>query len=110
MAPQTEAEVFWYLHLTPAEQGLVASLRQALTSQAALLPSLADDISLARFLRARAWDVAKAAKMYVKMGKLRAEHGLERLAIASATALSPAHPLQPQLLHLHPHFYHKTDR
>ena len=66
MAPQSEADAFWYLppHLSAAQHAAMDALRARLVAANALAPSLGDDLSLLRFLKARNWDVNKAAVMY----------------------------------------------
>lgn len=60
----TEVQVFWYQEgvLSEENERKVAELKQQLG--ALLVPGLDDRISLLRFLKARHWNVAKAAKMY----------------------------------------------
>lgn len=64
-----EKEVFWYLeqNLSPEQHQKLAQMRQELEQAGDLLPAatlLADDMTLLRFLNARAWCVHKAVKMY----------------------------------------------
>ena len=69
-AAATPPEVFWYLHLTPAQKEALRELTAALNSE--LVPGLDDANTLLRFLKARAWCPAKAAKMYrVSDGRAR---------------------------------------
>lgn len=108
---QTERDVFWYLHLTPEQAAMVPALRAALASlppDQGLVAGLDDDVTMARFLQARDWDIRKSVKMYVGMRRLRAEHGLDSLAVPSVSSPAP-HPQYQRLLDLYPHFYHKTD-
>jgi hypothetical protein len=59
-----EAEVYWWSEENVSEENeaKVSELRQTLG--ALLVPGLDDGVSLLRFLKARHWNVAKAAKMY----------------------------------------------
>ena len=52
-AAATPPEVFWYLHLTPAQKEALRELTAALNSE--LVPGLDDANTLLRFLKARAW-------------------------------------------------------
>jgi hypothetical protein len=60
----TEAQVYWWReeNLSEENEAKVSELRQALG--ALLVPGLDDRVDLLRFLKARHWNVAKAAKMY----------------------------------------------
>jgi hypothetical protein len=60
----TEAQVYWWLeeNLSEENEAKVSELRQTLG--ALLVPGLDDRVDLLRFLKARHWNVAKAAKMY----------------------------------------------
>lgn len=59
-----EAQVYWWLeeNVSAENEAKVTELRQALG--ALLVPGLDDRVSLLRFLKARHWNVVKAAKMY----------------------------------------------
>lgn len=64
-----EQAVFWYLeeHLSPEKYQKLLHLREELEKANALLPAetgLSDNLTLLRFLKARAWSVHKAVKMY----------------------------------------------
>lgn len=67
MAPQPERDAFWYLpqHLSVEHAAALGQLKAALRQRCvALAPTCDDDLSLLRFLKARHWDVARAAQMY----------------------------------------------
>jgi hypothetical protein len=63
---QSEAEAFWYAapHLSKEHQQALAQLRSELQTRGCLAPTVDDDPSLLRFLKARGWSVERAAKMY----------------------------------------------
>lgn len=64
-----EKAVFWYLdeNLSPEQKEKLQHLREELEQSCSILPAetgLADDNTLLRFLKARQWNVHRAAKMY----------------------------------------------
>lgn len=68
MAPkgQSEADAFWYVppHLSKEHQQALAQLRAELLRRGCAAPTVDDDLSFLRFLKARQWNVHKAAQMY----------------------------------------------
>ncbi|WIA35465.1 hypothetical protein OEZ86_003902 [Tetradesmus obliquus] len=100
----TEAEVYWWLegNVSEENEAKVSELRQTLG--ALLVPGLDDRVSLLRFLKARHWNVAKAAKMYQAMATWRTEHEVDQLLDGFEF-----HEL-PLVRKHYPHFYHKTDK
>ncbi len=72
-AVQTETEAFWYLNLTAEQQAAHDNFLKHLTEVKALLPGHDDRFTLLRFLKARQWDVGRAAIMYQTMVKWRME-------------------------------------
>ena len=63
-ARATPPAEFWYLHLTEPQKAALQELTIVLNAENALLPGLDDACTLLRFLKARQWCPAKAAKMY----------------------------------------------
>lgn len=66
--------MFWYLpeNLEKEQLAKLVELRAELEGAAAVLPSdtgLSDDMTLVRFLKARQWNVHRAAKMYQVRGQ-----------------------------------------
>lgn len=61
---QKPEDVFWYLHLKPTQEKALEELTAHLE-----LAGVAheDKLTLLRFLKARQWDVLKAAVMYKEM-------------------------------------------
>lgn len=102
----SDPEVFWYLpqHLSAGQKAALAQLRAALTARALLIPTLDDDLTLLRFLKARAWDAPKAAEMYANMADWRAANGVDALVG------SFKFPERAAVRLLYPMFFHKTDR
>lgn len=79
----TEAEVYWWLegNVSEENEAKVSELRQTLG--ALLVPGLDDRVSLLRFLKARHWNVGKAAKMYqvIHLAALQADAAMPGAAV-----------------------------
>lgn len=95
MPPQSEADAFWYLppQLTTEQHALCSALRARLGGAGALVGGLDDDLSLLRFLKGRAWDVPKAAAMYMVCRRAwrRHAHGAARLMLHRAACACSVH-------------------
>lgn len=76
---QTEVEAFWYLNLTPEQAAAYERFREHLTQAEALLEGHDDRWTLLRFLKARQWDVERAAVMYGHMADWRRQHKPDEL-------------------------------
>jgi len=102
-----EAAVFWYLqeNLSPEQKQKLVELRQELEQSDVLLAEagLADDNALLRFLKARQWNVHRAAKMYQAMAAWRQEQHLDQV-------MNEQFPELPLVRQRYPQFFHKTDR
>lgn len=75
--------------------------REAIQSQ--LSVAAPNDSTLARFLKARKFDIPKALEMYSKYLQWRQEFGTDQI-------MSFRVPELPQIKENYPHGYHKTDR
>lgn len=76
---QTEADAFWYMNLTPEQERTHDKFLQHLKETNALYAGQDDRWTLLRFLKARQWDIQRAAVMYNTMTKWRREHGTDQL-------------------------------
>ncbi|GLI68592.1 hypothetical protein VaNZ11_013062 [Volvox africanus] len=101
---QTETEAFWYLNLTSEQQAAYDKLLEHLKEARGLHKGHDDRFTLLRFLKARQWDVQRAAAMYQNMVKWRidqhADHLYETFVFAE----------REEVLRHYPHFYHNTDK
>ncbi|GIL72327.1 hypothetical protein Vretimale_3992 [Volvox reticuliferus] len=101
---QTETEAFWYLNLTSEQQAAYDKLLEHLKETRGLHKGHDDRFTLLRFLKARQWDVHRAAAMYQNMVKWRIEQHADHLY---ETFMFPE---REEVLRYYPHFYHNTDK
>ncbi|GLC35857.1 hypothetical protein PLESTB_000513000 [Pleodorina starrii] len=101
---QTEVEAFWYLNLTPEQQLAHDKLLEHLKETRTLHQGHDDRFTLLRFLKARQWDVHRAAAMYQSMVKWRIEQRTDHVYETFTF------PEREAVLRHYPHFYHKTDK
>ncbi|EFJ43035.1 hypothetical protein VOLCADRAFT_66295 [Volvox carteri f. nagariensis] len=101
---QTETEAFWYLNLTSEQQSAYDRLLGHLKEAGALHKGHDDCYTLLRFLKARQWDVQRAATMYQNMVKWRTDQRTDHLYETFTF------PEREQVLRHYPHFYHKIDK
>ncbi|KXZ51116.1 hypothetical protein GPECTOR_14g97 [Gonium pectorale] len=99
-----EKEAFWYLNLTTEQSAAHDKFVEHLKEAGALLKGHDDRYTLLRFLKARQWDVQRAAVMYTNMAKWRAEHQTDKVYETFTF------PEEDAVLEHYPHFYHKTDK
>jgi hypothetical protein len=95
----TEADAFWYLHLTQHQQEQYDAFYARLLAANELVPDVDDKYSLLRFLKARLWDVEKAHHMYIKMAEWRKAHKVAH--IYEAFTFPELDTVAP----VYPHFY-----
>lgn len=95
----SEADALWYLHLTEPQQRAYDSFHAKLSEESALVEGVCSRTDLLRFLKARQWDVEKAALMYHHMAAWRKEHQVQTVFETLDFKELPA------CLPVYPHFY-----
>jgi hypothetical protein len=101
---ENDFNAFWYAPGVLCEQHEAKLVRLAAELRDSLVPGLDGRESLLRFLKARHWNVTKAAAMYRAMSAWRRETGVEALSQCFS------YPELPAVKAAYPHFFHKTDR
>lgn len=76
---QSEKEAFWYLNLTLEQHDAYEKLYAHLKQSQAVHVGHDDRHTLLRFLKARQWDVQRAATMYQNMAKWRLEQRTDQM-------------------------------
>jgi hypothetical protein len=130
-AAEEESVVFWWDHLDATQSRALEQMREAVSTSLAddgdgdgdgdrntaaalraLPPSLQTDLTLLRFLKARAWDVDKALAMYLQMAAWRLEERPGDQDDDDDDANDPGRRtrLKTALRRHFPSFFHQTDR
>lgn len=92
------------MNLTPEQERTHDKFLQHLKETNALYAGQDDRWTLLRFLKARQWDIQRAAVMYNTMTKWRREHGTDQLPASFHFQEEDA------VVAHYPHFFHKVDK